>query len=77
MQPNYLSFFPSAAPLSNATSPSNCFNQASLKTSSENLLALSRERRRMARVSSGDRSRALAKPSANSSGVEAWKPMSK
>jgi hypothetical protein len=60
---------------SNFTSASSCFNQRSLKTSSENLFALSRERRRMAKASEEGSSRALPKPAANSSSVEAWKPV--
>jgi hypothetical protein len=60
---------------SNSTSASSCLNQRSLKTSSENLFALSRERRRIAKASDEGSSRALAKPSANCSSVEAWKPV--
>lgn len=65
------------AAFSIATRASSCASQRSLKTSSENLFALSRERRRMARASEGGSSRAFAKPSANCSSVEAWKPMLK
>jgi len=69
--------FPShfALAFSSSTSASSCASQRSLKTSSENLFALSRERWRMARASAGGSSRALAKPSANCSSVEAWKPV--
>jgi hypothetical protein len=60
---------------SNSTSASSCFSQRSLKTSSENLFALSRDRRRIAKASDEGSSRALAKPAANCSSVEAWKPV--
>ena len=69
--PNYLD---PACPLSSATRLSRWVSQASLNTSSENLFALLRERRRMARASFGESSRAFAKPSANCSAVDAWKP---
>lgn len=64
-----------ALAFSSSTSASSCVSHRSLKTSSENLFALSRERWRMARASAGGSSRALAKPSANCSSVEAWKPV--